>query len=138
MGRQRDLQESFEPVVASNEKMTQNIIKYLAPITEELQEINSNIVMKNEALRPKIGSKRRFVSGYGPLAETFLQKYMDDSVDKTFDIRYESGKFTIGDKVIKIRGDNIEIDGEMYMGTPGLWALIVERNPKEYLFEDYE
>ena len=74
----------------------------------------------------------------GPLAETFLQKYMDDTVDKTFGIRYESGKFMIGDKVIKVRGDNIEIDGEMYMGTPGLWALITEWNPREYLFEDYE
>ena len=26
-----------------------------------------------------------FHSGYGPLAETFLQKYMDDTVDNTFD-----------------------------------------------------
>ena len=25
----------------------------------------------------------------------------------------------IGDKVTKIQGDNIEIDGEMYMGSPG-------------------
>ena len=94
--------------------------------------------MKKEALRPKIGSKRRFVSDYGLLAETFLQKYMDDSVDKIFGIRYESGKFMIGDIVIKIQGDNIEIDAEMYMGTPGLWALITEGNLKEYPFEDYE
>ena len=53
---------------------------------------------------------------------------MDDAVDKTFGIRYENGHFMIG--VIKIRGDNIEISGEMYMGTPGLWVLIIERNPK--------
>ena len=38
----------------------------------------------------------------------------------------------IGDKVIKIQGDNIEIDGEMYMCTPGLWASITGRNSKEY------
>ena len=44
----------------------------------------------------------------------------------------------IGDKVIKIEGANIEIDGEMYMGRPGLWALITERSPKEYSSEDYE
>ena len=137
MDRQSDLQETFEPVVASNEKMTQDIIKDLAPITEGLQEINRNIEMKKEALRPKIGSKRRLVSGYGPHAETFLQKYLDDTVDKTFGIRYESGNM-IGDEVIKIRGDNIEMEGEVYMGTPGLCALIIERNPKEYLFEDYE
>ena len=31
-----------------------------------------------------------------------------------------SGKFLIGDKV-KIEGDNIEVDGEMYMGT--IWKI---------------
>ena len=59
---------------------------------------------------------------------------MNDTVDKTFGIRYQSGKFMIGSKVIKIQGDNIEMD----MGTPGVWALITEKNPKEYSFEDYE
>ena len=61
MDRQRDLQETFEPVVAGNEKMAQNSIKVLAPVTEGLQEINRNIEMKKAAPRPKIGSKRRFV-----------------------------------------------------------------------------
>ena len=36
--------------------------------------------------------------------------------------------------VIKIHGGNIEIDGEMHMGTPGMQALITERNP----FRDYD
>ena len=35
----------------------------------------------------------------------------------------------------EFQGDNIEIDGEMYMGTTGLWALITGRNPKEYSYE---
>ena len=44
----------------------------------------------------------------------------------------------IGDKVIEIQDDTIEIDGEMYMGTSGLCALITEKNHKEYSTEDYE
>ena len=40
--------------------------------------------------------------------------------------------------MITIQGDDIEIDGEMYTGTPGLWTLISERNPKDYSSEDYE
>ena len=40
----------------------------------------------------------------------------------------------IGDKVIKIQGDNIEME----RCTPGLWALITERKPKEYSSEDYD
>ena len=62
---------------------------------------------------------------------------MDYIVDRTFGIRYESAKFLIRDQVIKIQGDNIEIDEE-YMSIPGLWALITERDPKECSSEDYE
>ena len=73
--RQRDLQETFQPVVASNQKMAQDIIKDLILITEGLQEINRNLKAKKGSPRPKIGSKQRFVSDYGPLAEKCLQKY---------------------------------------------------------------
>ena len=58
--------------------------------------------------------------------------------DKSLGIRYESGKFMIGDKMIKIQGDNIAINVEIYVGTPGLWAFLIERNPEEYSSEDYE
>ena len=44
----------------------------------------------------------------------------------------------IGTKVIEIQCDNIEIGGEMYMDTPGLWALITKKYPKEYISKDYE
>ena len=58
MDRQRDLEETFQLVIVSNEKIAQDIIKDLAPITEGLEEINRNIERKKETLRPKIGSKR--------------------------------------------------------------------------------
>ena len=102
--------------------MAQNILKDLAPINEELVEMNGNIELKRVMSPPKIGSKRRLVSAdwHGPLAEAFIRNYMDDAVDKTFGIRFKSGKFMIGNKVIKIQGD---------IGTPGLWTLITEKNP---------
>ena len=117
-----DPQETFEPVVASDEKMVQDIIGDLTPITEGLHVINKILEAKKEPPRPKIGSKRRFVSKYGPFAETFLREYMDDKVVIWCTIR----KFMIRDKVIEIQDDNIEIDGEMYMGTPGLWVWVLK------------
>ena len=118
MDRQRDLEETFQPVVASNEKMAQDIIKDLAPINEGLAEMNRNIEIKREMSCPNIGSKRRLVSDYGPLAEAFIRNYMDDAVDKTFGIRYVNGKFMIGNKIIMIQGDNILIGNVVYFGTP--------------------
>ena len=68
------------------------------------------------------------------LSETIF----DDTVDKTFGIRFKNGKFVIGNKIIKIQDDNIVIDNEVYVGTPDLWTLITEKNPKEYDEQDYE
>ena len=54
MDRQRDLQETFESVMASNEKMAQDIIRDLTPSTEGLQEINRNLEAKKEPPYSKI------------------------------------------------------------------------------------
>ena len=44
----------------------------------------------------------------------------------------------IGNKIIKIQGDNIFIGNEVCVGTLGMWTLITENNPMEYDEEDYE
>ena len=43
----------------------------------------------------------------------------------------------IGDKLIDIIGDNIIIDDEVYIGTPGLWSLITDKTSKECDDNDY-
>ena len=58
-----------------------------------------------------------------PLAESILRKYMDDAVDRSFGIRYENGHFMMGDKILKIYGDNIMLDNEVY--------LVLKRTPKK-------
>ena len=137
MDRQRDLEENFEPVLASNKMMAKEIVDELTPITKELQELNENADAARtkqlaSSASSKAGVKRDINSQprskqrrvYGPLTESFLQKYMDpkkSQIDTTFGIRYEDGDWMIGNKRIKINnGDDITIDGEVYDGTPGL------------------
>ena len=78
MDRRRELQETFERVVSSNQKMAEDI-------TSELKEIRQNIALKSE--------KRIKNEVHGSLAEEFLQKYMNprEGTVTTFGIRYESG-----------------------------------------------
>ena len=83
-----------------------------------------------------IGSKRRLVSKYGPLAEAFIRNYMDDAVERTFGIRFKNGKFMIGNKIMKIQGNNIVIDHEVYIGKPRLWTLITGNNPMKMITRD--
>ena len=150
--RQRDVEKNFEPVVASNKMMAKEIVDELTPITKELQELNEKAggAARQKQLASassKVGVKRDIDSQprskqrgvYGPLAKSFLQKYMDpkkSQIDITFGIRYEDGDWMIGNKRIKINGDDITIDGKVYDGTPGLWSLITDKVHKQYDNED--
>ena len=51
--------------------------------------------------------------------------------NKTFGICFKNGKFMSGNNKIKIQDDNIVIGNEIYVGTWGLWTLIIKKNPKE-------
>lgn len=150
MDHRRDLEENFEPVVASNAKMAKEIVDELIPIANELREVNNN---KTKLFTtPQIGIKRDINSQpkrrlkdnhFGPNAEAFLSAYLNPDtrnkqVDTTFGIRYENGPWMIGNKQIKFEGDDIKIDGEIYEGTDGLWSLITSKTPKNYTQTDLE
>ena len=83
-------------------------------ITSELKEIRQNIALKSV--------KRIKNEVHGPLAEEFLQKYMDPrkGTDMTFGIRYESGIPMIDNKEIKIDGNDIIVDGSRW----NIWAVV--------------
>ena len=48
------------------------------------------------------------------------------------------GNFYIGNKPIVNVDNNIVVEDEEYEGTPGLWELIVSKEPKDFTKEDYE
>ena len=132
--------------------LSDGIVDELVPITRELRELYNKARRPKIVSVPRIGvkrdiesqpqSKRILVAAYGPLAETFLQKYMDSDkkqVDTTFGIRYDNGVPMIGGKVIMIDGDNIAIDDdEIYVGTLCLWSPITDNVLKNYDERDLE
>ena len=73
----------------------------------------------------------------GTIAKTYLTYATGKNSDKTFGIYPdEYNKLKIGDKPIKFKGDNIIIDGKEYIGTEGLWELIVSNNPQEGIYTE--
>ena len=99
----RDLEENFEPVVASNKEMAKEIVNELTPITKELQELNNKTMQAAAAapvpVAPRIGVKRDSSSKpkrvkqhvpntYGPLAETFMMKYQGGQQQKGLKSQY--------------------------------------------------
>ena len=60
--------------------------------------------------------------------------------DKTFGLRDKDGKFYIGNKESKLKENNIIIGGREYIGTHGLWELILATTPDNKMFTngDYD
>ena len=122
----------------TKEQRELNVKAATAARQKQLASDSSNAGVKRD-IDSQPRSKQRRV--YGPLTESFLQKYMDprkSQIDTTFGIRYEDGNWMIGNKRIKINGDDITIDGEVNDGTPDLWSLITDKAPKPYDNEDLE
>ena len=71
----------------------------------------------------------------GDIAEQYLRKFATMSgADKTFGLRDKDGKFYIGNKEAKIKENTIIVGNKEYVGTPGLWKLIVARSPEDTIF----
>ena len=62
---------------------------------------------------------------------------MGKDSDKSFGIYPDANnKLKIGSKFLKFEGDNIIIDGVEYTGTPGLWELIVSKEPQKGIYTE--
>ena len=73
----------------------------------------------------------------GPVAEQYLRQFASQQVvDKTFGIYDKDGKFYISDRPIEIDGDNITVKGTEYTGTPGLWELLIMKEPDRNIYTD--
>ena len=76
----------------------------------------------------------------GPIAKSYLIYAMGKDSDRSFGIYPDvDNKPKIGSKYLKFKGDDIKIDNITYPGTPGLWELIVSKEPQEgkYTEDDY-
>ena len=76
----------------------------------------------------------------GSLAKSYLIYAMGKDSDRSFGIYPdENNKPKIGSKRLIVKGNDIMIDDITYPGTPGLWELIVSKEPQKgkYTEDDY-
>ena len=76
----------------------------------------------------------------GSLAKSYLIYAMGKDSDRSFGIYPdENNKPKIGSKRLIVKGNDIMIDDKTYPGTPGLWELIVSKEPQKgkYTEDDY-
>ena len=122
--------EITEAQKAAAEKIT----KELLPIKESIEGLPGAITFPTFPAVEMTKEKTEL----GPIAKNALIDLASKKgVDKVFGLNKENKRFKIGDKQIKIKGDNIIIDDVEYEGTPGLWELIMLDTPQNFTDEDF-
>ena len=116
---QTDLSKFYRPITGTQKATAREITEGLKPIREGIEKLPQAMQPLGEAPPPYIDIK----------AEEYLE---DPNSDKKFGIYVEEGDYKIGNKKATIFNNNIEIEGEIFKGTPGLITYV--KKPKTKTF----
>ena len=142
---QTGLTKLFKPVTETQKATTKEITdaqkataekftSELLPIREGIEELPTKLFRK---IFPAIEIKTSDIINFGPLAvNALLEAFTKKSIDLTFGIYAQDGKFKIGNKEVNIEDNNIKVDDIIFEGTKGFWELVTSKDPKEYTEED--
>ena len=101
------------------------------PISRILQDLAATPLAKRPIPKPR-------PVRYGKTAAEYLMKALNEGNKSVTGIRYVDSDMMIGDKKVEVQDNNLKIGDEIYDGTPGLWALITEKKPKDYTAQDLD
>ena len=97
---QNDLRKTFEPIIQATEQQTKELIA--------LKHSTPDIDM----------------------LDFYLHRFTPAKVDRNYGIRDEGdGTLMMGYKDVEVKNNNIYVEGEEFIGTTELWALIMLKNP---------
>ena len=148
---QTGLTKLFKPVTETQKATTKEITdaqkataekftSELLPIKEGIEELPTKLFRK---IFPSIEIKASDIIRFGPLAvNALLEALTKKSVDLSFGIYAQNGKFKIGDKIINIEDNDITVKDnggnilKTFEGTPGFWELVTSKDPKPEKYTD--
>ena len=138
---QTDLSKIFKPITETQKDTAREITEELKPIKEGIESLPQAITFPaypsiEASKEPLEAEDTQYIGG---LAEKYLRKFATkDEVDTTYGLYDKAGKFYIGNKLAIIVDNDLIIGRDEYKDTPGLWELIVSKEPKDFTDEDYD
>ena len=133
---QTDLSKFFKPITETQKATAREIMEELKPIKEGIENLPQAITFPaypsiQAFEKPLEGEDKQYI---GEVAEKYLRKFATKGeADTTYGLYDRKGN-----KPVVIIDNNIVVEGEEYEGTPGLWELIVSKNPTDYTNDDYD
>lgn len=149
------LQKRFLNEKLGEQDIYQENTKQYKPLIESLKDITTHQkeILQSQSAIPAITMSRTPLAiedvpaspstpGYnlGKISEKYLKGiFSHGKYDKAFGIKAIEGStdFKLGNKIVKIDGNNLIIDGHQYIGTEGLWKLLTLKKPGEVSSNDY-
>ena len=143
-----ETQKATAKEITDAQKATaEKITKELLPIKESIEGLPGAIsfptypaLEMTEEEEEEEEEEKEEKKDLGPIAKSYLIYAMGKDSDRSFGIYPDvNNKPKIGSKYLKFKGDDIMIDKTTYPGIPGLWELIVSKDPQEgkYTEDDY-
>ena len=126
---QADLSKFYKPITETQKATAREITEGLKPIREGIEKLPQAMQPLGEA------SGEASPPALGKIAEEYLK---DPNRDKILGIRNVEGLYYIGNKQATIVNNNILIGDEKFKGTPGLWELLMSKNPDNFTENDYD
>ena len=155
MELQTDLSKFYRPIIETQKATAREITEGLRPIKEGIENLSQAIKFPPiQPLGEASGQEKLFKKLLEPFEEEasekeeatpenlgeIAKKYLNKlNTDKTFWINKVGDHYYIGHTHVNISENNILVDDEEFEGTPGLWKLIMLKEPmeKDYSEDDY-
>ena len=144
----KNIRDNFLSERIGEQQLQTDLSKFYRPITETQKATVREITEGLKSIREGIEKLPEAMQPIGEATEEEEEEDDEELVGKiaygfsntTFGIRKEEGHHYIGDKHVIIDNNDIIIseNGERFEGTPGLWELIMSKNPKNFTDMDYD
>ena len=146
---QTDLSKFYRPITETQKATAREITEGLRPIKEGIENLPQAIKFPPiQPLGEASGQEKLFEKLLEPFEEEatpenlgkIAKKYLNKlNTDNTFGINKVGDHYYIGHTHVNISDNNILLDDEEFEGTPGLWKLIMLKEPmeKDYNDDDY-
>ena len=138
------IEQSLKPVIQATATSTDAITKELIPIKEGITNLNLKLEKRKkrkeeEEVQPKDAEEEEEEEEEENILDEIWKEVSSDKLDTYFGIiQTADGHYRMGVKDIYVEGNDILVDGTRYVGTRGLWSLIMFKKPREESYTEHD
>lgn len=131
----------IENVGEENEQLHYSSAKFAQPDLFEHTPSKPLLEQASEEVKTPDGIKMAFdfLEKVGETPSKYVMKFLNNDLsglDDTYGVRYDGKQFSIGDSIVTMGDNELEIGEDRYVATPGLMELIFMKKPDMTIVDD--